>query len=500
MAYLFNMADIKTIDLARVKRLVLVDTRQPQRIGRLEELIRRGDVKIHVYDHHPPTDNDVLSHYGVQKMTGATVTILTEILREKGIAVSADEATILSLGIYEDTGSFTFSSTTEADFHAAAWLLSQGAKLNDVASLISREISPEQVGILNDMIQAARRFNINGIEVVLTTITCDKYIADFAFLVHKMVRMESLDVIFAIARMSDKIYIVARSRIPEVDVSSIVALIGGGGHSSAAAATIKDQTLAQAEQQLIELFYKNISSRRLARDIMSTPPIKIDEKLTCNRAGNLLTQYNVNALLVIRQTGLLEILTGIITRQVIEKALYHDLAQAPVKDYMTTEFAVASPRADLQEIQAKIIDNQQRILPIMDGKRIVGVVTRTDLLKILVRRSQLIDGDTPNPYNEPVNVRSRNIKKFMGQRLPAKLLETLKVIGRVAHDTGVNAYVVGGFVRDLFLHRPNEDIDIVIEGDGIAFSKQFARFYGARIHTHVKFGTARDHFCRRPQN
>jgi len=490
MAYLFNMVDIKDIDLDCVKKLVLVDTRQPHRIGRLGELVQRDDVEVHVYDHHPATDKDIQSHFGIQRLTGATTTILTEIIKDKAIEITPDEATIMSLGIYEDTGSFTFSSTTEADFHAAAWLLSQGAKLNDVASLISREISPEQVGILNDMIQAARRFNINGIEVVLTTITSDKYIPDFAFLVHKMVKMESLDAIFAIARMADKIYVVARSRIPDVDVGAIVTFIGGGGHAYAAAATIKNQTLVQAEQQVIELLYEKIIPRRLARDLMSTPPIKIDEELTCAQAGNLLTRYNVNALLVIRQTGPLELLTGIITRQVIEKAIYHDLARVPVKDYMTTEFAVAGPLADLPEIQEKIIGNKQRILPILDGNSIVGVVTRTDLLNILVRRSRLTDSGTPDPYSEPVNVRTRNIKKFMSERLSGRILETLEAIGQVAQETGVNAYVVGGFVRDLFLYRRNEDIDIVIEGEGIAFAKQFARLYGARLHTHAKFGTA----------
>jgi tRNA nucleotidyltransferase (CCA-adding enzyme) len=50
--------------------------------------------------------------------------------------------------------------------------------------------------------------------------------------------------------------------------------------------------------------------------------------------------------------------------------------------------------------------------------------------------------------------------------------------------------VVGGFVRDLFLYRNNEDIDVVIEGNGIVFARTFARAFGARTHTHQKFGTA----------
>jgi tRNA nucleotidyltransferase (CCA-adding enzyme) len=52
----------------------------------------------------------------VLEQLGATVTILVGILKKKGIEISADEATIMCLGIYEDTGSFTFPSTTEKDF------------------------------------------------------------------------------------------------------------------------------------------------------------------------------------------------------------------------------------------------------------------------------------------------------------------------------------------------------------------------------------------------
>ncbi len=74
----------------------------------------------------------------------------------------------MCLGLYEDTGSFTYSSTTERDFLAAAYLLSQGANLNVVSDLIARELSPEQVVLLNDMIQAVTRYFISGTEIVVT--------------------------------------------------------------------------------------------------------------------------------------------------------------------------------------------------------------------------------------------------------------------------------------------------------------------------------------------
>lgn len=490
MVYLFNMVDIKDIDFSEIKRLVLVDTRQVSRIGKLSSLIEKPDLEIHIYDHHPVTNNDIKGHYEVCQSTGATVTILAEIIKEKGINISADEATIMCLGIYEDTGSFSFSSTSERDFMAAAFLLSKGANLNTVSDLIAREISPEQVGLLNDMIQASTSYNIKGIEVVVTSVTTDNYVPDFAFLVHKMVKMENLDAIFSIARMGSKIYIVARSRLPEVDVGAIVTPLGGGGHTYAAAATIKGKTLAQVEHKLVEILYGKIKSRQLAKHLMSSPPIIINSDVSCKDASNSLRRYNINALLVTKKNNGKDKLSGFITRHIIEKALYHKLGHVPVREYMTTEIEMVGPDADLPEIQGKIIENNQRILPVMDSNVIIGVVTRTDLLNILVHQSQNKTKNASDPLYAPVHARTRNIVKFLKERLSQRIINILKSIGNVANEIGYGAYVVGGFVRDLFLYRVNEDIDIVIEGDGIAFAKKYAKITGARIHSHEKFGTA----------
>ena len=490
MVYLFNMVNIKDVDLSNLKRLVLVDTKQPSRIGKFADILNRSDIDIHIYDHHPPMDNDIKGDYEVNCLTGATVSILTEIIKSKGIDISPDEATIMCLGIYEDTGSFTFPSTTEKDFTAAAFLLSKGANLNIVSNLISREISPEQVGLLNDMIQAATHYNINGIEIVITIVSTDNYISDFAFLVQKMAKMENLNAIFAVAQMGDKMYIVARSKIPEVDVGAIVTPFGGGGHTFAASASIKGKTLAQIEQKLTEILYSKIKSRNRATDLMSSPVIRIGEDVSCREAGNLLTRYNINALLVTQKHNGTENLLGFITRQIIEKALHHGLDHIKVKEYMTTELVSVGPDAELLEIQEKIIENKQRILPVIDNGVITGVITRTDLLNILVGQSQLTSSNSPDPLKEPVHVRTRNVLKFLKERLSPRILDMLQVIGEKAHELGCNAYVVGGFVRDLFLYRTNEDLDIVIEGDGIAFAKKYAKFVNARIHSYEKFGTA----------
>jgi poly(A) polymerase len=56
--------------------------------------------------------------------------------------------------------------------------------------------------------------------------------------------------------------------------------------------------------------------------------------------------------------------------------------------------------------------------------------------------------------------------------------------------TGMRAFVIGGFVRDYFLGIPNDDIDIVVEGSGIEFAKEFASVVGGEVTVYENFGTA----------
>ena len=65
-------------------------------------------------------------------------------------------------------------------------------------------------------------------------------------------------------------------------------------------------------------------------------------------------------------------------------------------------------------------------------------------------------------------------------------------IGNTADEIGVECYVVGGYVRDLFLERPSKDIDIVVVGSGIEVAKALCKKLGKNAHLSVfkNFGTA----------
>ena len=63
-------------------------------------------------------------------------------------------------------------------------------------------------------------------------------------------------------------------------------------------------------------------------------------------------------------------------------------------------------------------------------------------------------------------------------------------IGRIADEKGLRAFVIGGYVRDHFLHRPCTDIDIVVVGSGIEVAEALGRELKTKVSVFKNFGTA----------
>jgi len=485
-SYLFDFTKIKKIDFDRIKKVILVDTRQKSRIGQFARLVGREDVEVHIYDHHPDSEDDVHGNLEVVRKTGSTTALLTALIREKKISVTADEATIMCLGIHEDTGSFTFSSTTAEDYEAASWLTQQGADHNVISDMLTRELTAEQVWLLNDLTQAATTRVVNGIPVVLTKVIRDEYIGDFAVLVHKFMEMENLDVVLALAQMEDRIYLVARSRIDAVNVGEIALALGGGGHPQAASATIKNKTLIQVERSIQALLRSRIDPAKKAAEMMSSPVIHISPQASVKEAADLMTRYNINVLMVMDEEGRLK---GYVARQIVEKAVFFSLGHVKVMEYTNIEFPTVRPDASLDDVKDIIVKDRARILPVVEDGQVLGVITRTDLLNVLVGETLV-----PEPLYEPRHashyIRKKNMSAMLKERLPRKIINRLKNLGHVADLLGYNAYLVGGLVRDVLLKRENLDVDIVIEGDGIEFAREFIKNYKARMRSHQKFATA----------
>ncbi|MCB2183657.1 MAG: CBS domain-containing protein [Desulfobulbaceae bacterium] len=482
---IYDFQKMKNIPLDKVTKLIVVDTRQASRIGNFAQCLNNPGIELHLYDHHPDAPGDMKGNVEVVRQVGSTATIFVEIFRQRNIPINEDEATLLAMAEYEDTGSFTFSTTTPADLNAMSWLLSCGAKLHTVTQYITHELTTDQVGLLHELIKSATTYTIQSIEITVARIAFSSYIDEFSLIVRRFMSMENLNVLFALASMGERIYLIARSRIPEVNVGKIALEFQGGGHASAAAATITDMTLIEAEEKLIRLLHKHVRPESLAWELMSSPIISAPPDITTQEANDLLIRYSITVLPIIKGKKII----GLFSRRDASKAIFHHLGDLPVTEFMTTEFATLPPSATLADIQELIIEHRQRFIPITINNNLVGVITRTDLFNLLVNDPAYLPS-LNTTQNQPSSERNRNLTNLLTQSVDRKTVILLQTIGQVAHRIGFTAFAVGGFVRDLLLHTQNFDLDIVIEGDGITFAKKLAEELGGIVRTHVKFNTA----------
>jgi tRNA nucleotidyltransferase (CCA-adding enzyme) len=477
---------LKDIDPETVDTLIIVDTKQRDRLATLAELLKNKKLTVHIYDHHPFEKEDIRGEVEKLEEVGATATIFVELLKSKKLHPSPMEATILALGIYEETGSLLFPSTTERDLLAVSYLLKRGANLNIVSSYIKTELNVEELDLLNELVKSSDEIVLSGTRIVIAKATREMYVGDAAHLAHKMMELEDIDAVVLLLAMEGKILIIGRSRVPELDVGELLKEFGGGGHRSAASATIKEASLEVVAEKVVDKLSVYVKPAKTAADIMTSPVITIQWDSLIKEAEDMMTKFGVNVLPIIRDGKY----AGLISREIVEKAIFHGFRKNKASDFSTSEALTVEHDTPIRDIETMMIEHNQRFMPVLKGESIIGAITRTDLLRVLYEeflRKRRVDKEDITELRAV----SRNLSTLMKDRFPAKVFRILKIAGEVADNMGVNVYLVGGSVRDLLLGEANLDIDLVIEGDGILFAKELSARLKARSRFHHRFGTAK---------
>ncbi len=208
--------------------------------------------------------------------------------------------------------------------------------------------------------------------------------------------------------------------------------------------------------------------------IMSRRPRLIRPDTPAKEALSLMQRYGYEGFPVVEEDRIL----GLLTRRAVDRALSHKL-NLKAASLMEAGNVHVTASDSLEHLQLVMTDTGWGQIPVLnpDTEEIIGIVTRTDLLKVLA--------------NPPANHKLRNLTHRLDAVLPPGRQRLLKAIGEAARDEHMSAYIVGGFVRDLILDKPGFDFDIVIEGDAIALGKKLSSKYGGRLVCHSRFGTAK---------
>ncbi len=484
-----SISSLKEIDMLKISELIIVDTRQRDRIGQFKSLLNKHNLKINVYDHHPDTENDIIADTSIVKPVGATTTILLKIIIKKKKEINSLESTLFALGIYEDTGSLTFSTTTKEDIEVLTHLFSIGVNLRAVNKFTNIGLNTPQKKLLNKLISSSQEFYFKGVSVVFAKSRAEVYIEGLALVTHKLIEVVNSDIIFVLVMMKNRIYVVGRSSRSSVNVGEILKEIGGGGHSQAASAVVRRSSLLEAENKIKKILDKHIESETLAKHIMTSPVKSLNVDTTIEEASKIMLRYGHNGFPVIDNGKLV----GIITRQEIYKAKHHRYEKETVDVYMSENIISANKNTPILEIQELMIKyDVGRVLVLSERGKLEGIITRTDLIRSLYGEKE-VNKESYSLFERRTgyyNLSKEKIKSLMNEYFPKNILEALYDIGRIGDELGYSVFMVGGIVRDLFLRIPNLDLDIVIEEDAIRFAHQFCRKVKGKIRSHQKFKTA----------
>ena len=468
-----------------VSRATLVDARSVNWIKGMDR-----STEMFVIDHHIDHANEELSEIEWIAEVGANTTILVERLIGMDYEPTPVEATLLALGIHEDTGSLTYPSTTYRDVRCLAWLMKPEHRVNMevVAHFLNHPLSPKQRELLHRLIDHSEFLEIAGHTVVIAQAEASGFREELSALASRLRDFHETDAVFLIVNLGDIIQVVARSTTDEVHVGEVAAALGGGGHSRAAAAPIqmrKNGTRA-VRDQIVQLVAESSRSAQTVRQIMSVGrPQTVVPHLPIQEASELMRRYGHEGFPVVQKLadGREELL-GMLTRRETDRAMNHGLGDRPVRSIMRVGKVTARPDESVTTVRRKMVENNWGQMPVVDeDDRIIGIVTRTDLIKLWD------DSERPGHHADRTEQR-------LCESLPPVQYALLRLIGEEVDKLDYTVYVVGGFVRDLLIDQPRPqyqepDVDIVLEGDAIQFAEHMRRKFGGRVVPHHRFNTAK---------
>jgi len=419
---------------------------------------------IYIYDHHPKAPK---GFKGKVDSVGSCTTLVVEELMEKEIEIDSLSATLLAFGIYEDTGMLTYEGTTYRDAKAIAWLLERGLNLSLLRKSLSGGISKEEIDLLSKHMVSLESLYVDGKKISLVVLRMEEYKPDILSLLYELKEIKESSAFFVIVEAGGKSYLFGRSIRGEFDVSAVLESFGGGGHEFASAGKFEGVP-AERLKGLLEALLKGEKVPLKVKEIMSYPPFLIHEDMDVDLALLELSQRNYAGAPVIDDRGRL---VGIVYKKNLLKAQRHGI-KGKVKDFMVEEFHTLELEDFIWKAEEILSKYGEKLIPVVEKDRVVGVITRMDLLHAYRRHIQGL----------------RAIEKKIS--IPEDIRGLLEEIGQEAKGLGYKVYLVGGVVRDLLMRKRIWDLDLVVEGDAIALACKLGEKWQVNCHTFQEFGTA----------
>ena len=459
----FPLIEHRAINAEQLRSITIVDAQRRQLLGPAANWLDLPQVQVKIYDHHLSTTGDIVADQMILEAVGAATTLVVEELQRKHLQMPVTVATVMALGIHVDTGSLTYPSSTVRDAAALTWLMAQGANQRAIAEYTEPVFSSDLQDLLTQALELTQTQSRHGNSLSWVMLKTERYVPGLASLTSQLMLLHESDS-FLLGHVynkaeTQKLSVIGRSRVEGVDLNGLLQPLGGGGHARAAAVTLKTETPQRVMDDLVATLLEQMPLPPMAADLMSSPVRTIRPTTTIDQARRILLRYGHSGLSVVNDQ---DQLVGILSRRDLDIALHHGFGHAPVKGYMTAPVRAISLGTSLPEIELMMVTYDIGRLPVVEQGQLVGIVTRTDILRQLHQLKHPV-----LPTHQQV------VRTSIQDQLRSQLSPTLQTLLSTAADAaaaqGWQLYLVGGAVRDLLLSGPNQpfrvkEFDLVVDG------------------------------------
>jgi len=495
---LLPLSDPKDLE-EKFETVIIVDTNRRERLGKWAALLDHAE-RITVYDHHPGIE-DLGADLTRIDPVGATTTILLEEIIKRNLRLTEFEATLFTLGIYEDTGCLTYDISTSRDASAVAYLWESGLSTRIIKEYLRSPLTNVQKDLLEKLLHNSEFYELNQRRVLISTTILDEYVDGAAVLLQLLDEIEDAGLTVIVIQMTESIYMAARSKDEDLDLMELLAPFNVKGYPGVVSAHFKGVELEEVKKQVVEFLKYYLPPAVTAEKAASKPVLTIKSDTSIAEAEELLSEHSFKGCPVTEDGRLV----GIISRRDLHKGLRSDLGHAPVKGFMSREPITASPEQSLTELRRVMVEENIGRIPLVDESgSLVGIVTRSDILRNLSsldRRGRSLKRKPGTSVSEAASIKTEpghpgdqddnNIALLINSELPPRIQKLLLQVSRLAEREKMEIYLVGGIIRDLLLkYPPEKDLDIVVLGDAVAFALSLNNLLGGSIRHFEQFGTA----------
>ena len=367
------------INMREVTRLVVVDAPCWSRLdGLIEGLKDKSDLDIHVWDHHKISGDFSASKTRIEEV-GAAVTLLALHLKKNRSLITPIQATLFLAGIYEDTGSMSFPSTTPKDAKAVAFLLEQGGDLTIIKNFLRPAYGPKQKDVLFEMLKTAGRKKLGGHTISIGMTEIKGHVPGLSLVVDMYQDIVNVDVAVGIflEKARDICLVIGRSSPDTVDIGTVMQILGGGGHPNAGSALVRSMSLEDAAAWVFELLKGNHSATVKISDLMSYPVFSVSPDKTMKEVALLLREKGCTGFPVTQGKKVV----GIISRRDFRKVRKDSQMNAPVKAFMSTKVRQVDLQSGIISAVKLMVREDIGRLPVIEAGNLIGIITRSDTMR-----------------------------------------------------------------------------------------------------------------------